>query len=97
MLCAECGKPLRRIGNQRSNGIEFKSGKNNNNDWKERKYHKKCLKLLTERNELMDYLHHIHQRKLKNEEAKIKFRNMFVPYYDKDKPKDETIYRSIYP
>jgi len=42
--CEHCGKPLKAIGTKRSNGRYF-SG-NSGNDWKERKYHKKCYKEL---------------------------------------------------
>lgn len=42
--CLKCHKPLRSIGKNRKNGKNFVSGANNNMDWKERQYHKKCWK-----------------------------------------------------
>ena len=38
-LCLRCGGVLKAIGNQRKNGAAHA-------DWKYRKYHKKCWKLL---------------------------------------------------
>ena len=42
--CIYCNKPLRVIGSDRKNGkpINNNSGK----DWKNRKFHKKCFKLI---------------------------------------------------
>ena len=42
--CMKCGKPLRKIGNQRKNGKSFLNHSNFSNDWKERQFHKKCYK-----------------------------------------------------
>lgn len=91
--CVECGKPLRKIGAQRKNGIQFRSGANFNHDWKERKYHKKCYKLVSNRAEFAEYLYDLHKKHLENEKAKIRFRNLFMPYYEEQEPQ----YGPIYP
>ena len=47
VACQLCKKPLRSIGNQRKNGRYFEGNKSN--DWKGRKYHKQCHKIVWER------------------------------------------------
>ena len=47
-MCWYCSKKLPAIGNQRKNGKTFQSYKNGSNDWKTRKYHKKCYKSICE-------------------------------------------------
>ena len=42
--CEYCGKVKQAIGNQRKNGKDFKDNINNSNDWKTRKYCRKCYK-----------------------------------------------------
>jgi len=45
-ICKLCKKSLVPIGNKRKNGADH-------NDWKKRKYHKKCFKIV-ENKELFD-------------------------------------------
>ena len=45
--CIECGGVLKSIGLERANG-KITIGKYNN-DWDKRKYHKKCFKIVKER------------------------------------------------
>lgn len=52
--CEYCGKPLKAIGFNRTNGRYF-SG-NYGNDWKERKYHKKCYKSIMQYQRFSDYV-----------------------------------------
>ena len=59
--CEYCGKPLKAIGHQRTNGRSF-SG-NSGNDWKTRKYHKKCFKKVKERENIMAMLADLKQAK----------------------------------
>lgn len=47
MKCVECDKTLRLIGNERKNGKSINN--TNGKDWGTRKYHKKCWKLIKER------------------------------------------------
>ena len=46
--CHSCGNNKPAIGNQRKNGKNFQAQSNNSNDWKARKYCKKCNKSISE-------------------------------------------------
>jgi hypothetical protein len=52
--CEYCGKPLKKIGFDRSNG-KYYSG-NGGNDWKTRKFHKKCYKQVKQEERIHDML-----------------------------------------
>lgn len=71
--CYWCLKPLTAIGKQRKNGKTFASYKNGSNDWKNRKYHKKCDK---ERSSYMMMCYDFddidnYRLRLKNKEKKL--------------------------
>jgi exopolysaccharide biosynthesis protein len=57
--CEYCGKPLKAIGMQRSNGKLFSA--NYSRDWSSRKYHKKCYKLIKEQENLQFILENLKQ------------------------------------
>ena len=48
--CEHCGRPLKKIGYDRSNGRLYTG--NGGKDWKNRKYHKKCYKEVKEREKI---------------------------------------------
>lgn len=62
--CEYCGKPLKKIGFDRSNGRLY-SG-NNGKDWDGRKYHKKCYKEVKEREQVMRMLDDLKQKMSKD-------------------------------
>tara|TARA_R110002072_G_scaffold113962_11_gene243775 strand:+ start:4696 stop:4938 length:243 start_codon:yes stop_codon:yes gene_type:complete len=49
--CGKCKNHLKAIGKQRKNGKDFEGNKGN--DWDERKFCKKCYKLLKEQQNLI--------------------------------------------
>lgn len=44
--CVYCGKVLVKIGRKRVNG-------KNHDDWDDRKYHKKCFKIISDRGDII--------------------------------------------
>ena len=86
--CLSCNKPLRSIGLNRKNGRLFVSGENNNEDWKNRKYHKKCWK--EKQNSIMyDFIRKENELKRLEEENEL-LRNTFARLeIKKENKKDE--------
>tara|TARA_Y100000114_G_C11741580_1_gene319228 strand:- start:1321 stop:1509 length:189 start_codon:yes stop_codon:yes gene_type:complete len=59
--CEYCGKPLKKIGFDRSNGRLY-SG-NGGHDWSTRKFHKKCFKQVKEEERIQDMLNDLRKSK----------------------------------
>ena len=59
--CEYCGKPLKKIGYDRSNGRLYAG--NGGKDWSNRKYHKKCYKEVKDRERKDLMLSHLKQAK----------------------------------
>ena len=68
--CVRCGKTLPIIGTDRKNGREFYSQANNNKDWIQRGYHKKCWKLEQEQREFMQRCQEAQKKWKKRQEAR---------------------------
>ena len=67
MYCQYCGKVKQAIGNQRKNGKDFKDNVNGSNDWKTRKYCRKCY------SEIKESESHLHYTNTTDEELKIAY------------------------
>jgi hypothetical protein len=68
--CGRCNKTLPMIGTDRKNGKEFLSQANNNKDWIQREYHKKCWKIEQQEQEFMRRCREAQKKWKKREEAK---------------------------